>query len=183
MDCGAHVGTFSRFAFRKGASRVVAIEPDPVNLVCLEQNFPEEISNGRMLVVRAGVWDKRTVLTLSEDLGDNSGGNSFVVPLPHGGSLAGIPVAPLDDIVSELHLVQVDFIKMDIEGSEQNALRGATETLRRFRPRMAICTYHLPDDAKLIPAIVTAVQPSYQIAAKDTTVISRQLRTKVLFFH
>ena len=44
-----------------------------------------------------------------------------------------------------------DFIKMDIEGAERVALAGATQTLRRFRPRLAISVYHRVDDIWAVP--------------------------------
>ncbi len=97
--------------------------------------------------------------------------------------MQGIPMMPLDDIVSGLHLDRVDFIKMDIEGSERHALRGAEQTLRRFKPRMAICVYHLPDDPKVIPQVVAQAQPAYRIMCKDVESAERQVRPKVFFFH
>ena len=183
IDCGAHVGTFTRIALLWGASRVVAIEPDPVNLVCFEKNFSEMIRDGRVILVKAGVWDTKTTLALTEEAGENSGGSSFVLDHPGGSTVRGIKLEPLDDIVSELRLVRVDFIKMDIEGSERHALRGAAGILRRFKPRMAICVYHLPDDPQVIPRVVAQAQPSYRIIAKDVETAERRVRPKVFFFH
>jgi len=183
IDCGAHIGTFTRLALLRGASRVVAVEPDPLNLVCFEKNFDDEIHYGRVTLVKGGVWDTRTALALSEDAGENSGIDSFIVKVPGGRTLPGIPVMPLDDIVLDLHLDRVDFIKMDIEGSERHALRGAEQTLRRFKPRMAICVYHLPDDPEVIPQVVAQAQPTYRIAAKDVEADARRVRPKVFFFY
>ncbi len=61
MDCGAHVGLFTKFALRQGADRVVAIEPDPINVACLESNLSREIAEGRVVVVKAGLWNKKRV--------------------------------------------------------------------------------------------------------------------------
>ena len=68
VDCGAHVGLFTKFALQRGADRVVAIEPDPTNVACLESNLGREIAEGRVVVVKAGVWNKKTRLTLYESL-------------------------------------------------------------------------------------------------------------------
>ena len=60
----------------------------------------------------------------------------------------------LDAIVARFGLPRVDFIKMDIEGSEKQALAGAAQTLKRFKPRMALAAYHKPEDPAAIPALV-----------------------------
>jgi FkbM family methyltransferase len=52
-------------------------------------------------------------------------------------------------------------VKMDIEGSEQAALRGAVETLRRVRPGLAISIYHNPDDLWNIPLFIARLDLNY----------------------
>ena len=56
IDCGAHVGVFAHLAFERGARRVVAVEPEPVNLECLRRNFRNEITEGHLIIVPQGVW-------------------------------------------------------------------------------------------------------------------------------
>jgi FkbM family methyltransferase len=186
IDCGAHIGMFTRYALRQGARHVVAIEPDPANVACLEANLSDEITAGQVMVIKAGVWDRRQYLTLSH-WNDEQGGPSSTFVLSRekeAKKIDGIPVLPLDDIVAQLKLDRVDFIKMDIEGSGRHALEGAQQTLRRFKPRMAICSYHLADDPTVLPAIVLKAQPTYRIHAKDVekSKSGRGLITKVLFF-
>ena len=107
--------------------------------------------------------------------------------LPDSQKIEGVLVLPLDEIVDELKLERVDFIKMDIEGSEREALQGARKTLARFKPRMAICTYHMRDDVIAIPTVTKEAYPGYQIHAKDIEAMRTssgvEFRTKVLFFH
>jgi FkbM family methyltransferase len=182
VDCGAHVGVFTRYALLHGAERVVAVEPDPTNIACLKANFQREISEGRVLLIKAGVWEKATHLTLTEAHGENSGAASFLAEKDDGTETRDVPAYPLDDIVTQLRLSRVDFIKMDIEGSERFALRGAGSTLRRFKPRMAISAYHLPDDPTVIPAISKSFVPAYKVHAKDVEFINWRLTPKVLFF-
>ena len=73
-----------------------------------------------------------------------------------------MPLTTIDRIVAELDLPRVDYIKLDIEGAESNAIRGASKTLEKFRPRMAIASYHNDDDLEVIPATVLGFQPQYQ---------------------
>lgn len=181
IDGGAHVGVFTRYALQRGAARVIVIEPEPTNIACLEANLSLEMATGRVKLVKAGIWDEKTYLTLS-DSRENSAGHSFVREVPDSEKVPGLPVVTLDQIVEELQLDRVDFIKMDIEGAERRALAGASQTIGRFKPRMAISSYHLRDDPSAIPAVVARLQPAYQIHAKDFEEGARRLITKVLFF-
>ena len=149
LDCGANVGTFTRRALNRGAAKVVAIEINPESAEAMRRTFAKEIGEGRVVVYPKGVWDQETSLDLRADS----------VVLPRNGSSRRLPVTTIDQIVAELHLPSVDFIKMDIEGAEKNALRGAKATLAKFSPTMAISAEHLPDDAERIPALVSELVP------------------------
>ena len=133
VDCGAHVGLFTKLALKQGADRVVAIEPDPANVACLESNLGPEIAEGRVVVVKAGLWNKKTRLTFHESLDGNSGKHTFVLELPNANKIEGLPVLPLDDIVANLKLDRVDFIKMDIEGSERFAIQVTMTSSRLWQ--------------------------------------------------
>lgn len=72
------------------------------------------------------------------------------------------PSTTLDDYASE-NLSRVDFIKMDIEGAEMEAIDGSGDTIREFKPRLAISGYHRPDDLWQIPAKILTINPGYKI--------------------
>ena len=72
----------------------------------------------------------------------------------------------LDSFVKERGLDRVDFIKADIEGYERYMLMGARETLRKFAPKLVLCTYHLPDDAEVLSALIKEANPDYNIVLK-----------------
>jgi len=149
LDCGANYGTFTRRALKQGAAKVVAIEINPEEQAALSRTFEKEIREGKVIVYGKGVWDKDAELDLRGDS----------VVLPNSGAPTRLPVTTIDHIVSELQLSSVDFIKMDIEGAEKNALRGAKTTLAKFSPLMAISSEHLPDDMESIPALVNDLVP------------------------
>ncbi len=75
----------------------------------------------------------------------------------------GIALTTVDEFVKENNLQRVDFIKADIEGAERDMLRGARETLKRFAPKLAICTYHLPDDPQVLERIIKEANPDYTV--------------------
>lgn len=180
LDGGANVGVFTREALADGARLVVAIEPEPQNVECLRRNFADEIGKGRVIVVPKGVWDRDDVLPFRVDA-DNSARDSFV-----GGGPAlqeiKIPLVTIDEIMTELKLDRADFIKLDIEGAEKNALRGAKNTIARFHPRMAIAMEHLEDDPVRIPEVIFAEWPSYRITCGDCIDQITRVRPDVLFF-
>jgi len=164
FDCGAHIGVFSRVAVAAGAKLVVAVEPSPLNLECLRRNMAPEIAAGRVIVVPEGVWDTDGKLPFHMDPA-NSAGNSLLVgekgakPRP---ITIEVPLTTVDNLAARFKLERVDFIKMDIEGAETNALRGARATIRAYRPRMAICTYHTRTDAVQVPIEVRKAKADYR---------------------
>jgi len=153
LDCGANYGTFTRRALNRGAAKVVAIEINPDMQEALRRTFANEIREGKVVVYGKGVWDRETELDLRGDS----------VVMDRNATPVRLPVTTIDNIVSELQLSSVDFIKMDIEGAEKNALRGARATLVKFSPAMAISAEHLPDDAQAIPAQVKELAPGLRM--------------------
>jgi FkbM family methyltransferase len=160
LDCGANIGLFTRKALDAGARRVISIEPSPEILECLRRNHARDIAAGRVVVVPEGVWDSVGKVTFQID-DENRGADRFTTGKPEFRRAFELPVTTVDALVEKLGLDRVDFIKMDIEGAEVRALRGARATLARFRPRMAIAAYHKSDDGVNIPRAARAGNPAY----------------------
>jgi hypothetical protein len=57
----------------------------------------------------------------------------------------------------------VDFIKADMEGAERDMLKGATNVLKTFALKPAICTCHLPDDSEVLENIIKEANPAYTV--------------------
>jgi FkbM family methyltransferase len=70
-----------------------------------------------------------------------------------------IEVDTIDNLIKE----PVDFIKLDIEGAEQDAIEGAKETIRAYHPILAICIYHKAEDWYKVPQKVLAIEPNYKL--------------------
>jgi FkbM family methyltransferase len=162
LDCGANVGVYTRTALASGAKLVVAIEPAPENVECLRRNLAQEIAAGKVILYPKGVWDKDDTLELHRDP-KNSARDSLFKLAGDAIETIQVPLTTIDKLVTELKLDRVDFIKMDIEGAERNAVLGAKETLRKFKPRMALCVYHKSDDPIAIPRAVLDLAPGYQV--------------------
>lgn len=181
MDVGSHLGVFARYAFHRGAARVVAYEPEPRNLACLKQTFAKEIRDGSYVLVEAAVSGSAGRIKLLQHV--NSSMNrtleSDVEPglrdwekkvftpwAAVGAQLQTIevPTVTIDESLQRLGIAQVDFVKMDIEGAERYALAGAQTLLHHVRPRMVLCVYHRPDDPEVLRELVFKAQPGYTMA-------------------
>lgn len=182
LDCGASDGDFSRQALSAGAKLVVAIELSPASVECLRRNLATEIAAGRAIVYPKGVWDKDDTLPLNVD-DQNFGANSVVFHAPGAHAAVQAQLTTIDQIVKELALSRVDFIKMDVEGAEVNALHGAHETIRRFRPRLAIATEHKADDETAIPDAVRAIQSDYRVECGYCAQSKGHVHPEVMYFY
>jgi hypothetical protein len=80
-----------------------------------------------------------------------------------GRMLGQVQATTIDQMVEDLGLPGVDFIKMDIEGAEQHALLGAARTLRRYQPRLGLAAYHRRDDHAVLSATILAANPAYTV--------------------
>lgn len=72
----------------------------------------------------------------------------------------------IDDYVIANNLNKVDLIKMDLEGSEIPALLGAVNTIRHFKPKLALCIYHKWDDVVTIPSFLQSIGVEYRLGFK-----------------
>lgn len=181
LDCGANIGTFARFALDAGAGKVIAIEPAPDNLECLRRNFKPEIDAGRLVIYPKGVWDKEDFLELLVDP-ENQAADSFVIHREGAKAMAKIPLTTIDNLVKELNLTRVDFIKMDIEGAEVKALYGAKATLANFHPRMSLSVYHDPAHPFEVPQAARAGWPGYQTECGPCNAVPGAVRADIMYF-
>ena len=55
-------------------------------------------------------------------------------------------IVTLDYYVEEHDLPSIDFIKLDVEGAELDVLKGAAQSIRKWKPKLAISAYHKHED-------------------------------------
>ena len=131
IDAGANIGWYTLAMARAvgPAGLVYAFEPADEELTRLRSNVRlnalENVRVKPLALAEAEGWT-----TLSDTL---DAGTTYV-----GGGKRPIATTSLDRLVADERLERVDFIKMDVEGSELNVLRGAREVLRRFRPMIMV---------------------------------------------
>jgi FkbM family methyltransferase len=181
LDCGSNVGVTIREELEAGAKKIIGIEPAPENLECLRRNFPAEIASGRVIIVPKGVWDREDALTLRIDP-KNSAADTFVLQREGTVDVEKVPLTTIDHLADQLKLPRVDYIKMDIEGAEPRALEGAQDTLKKWKPRISIATYHAPDHPKIIPEIIKKARPDYRIGCGPCSEAGNGVRPDALYF-
>jgi FkbM family methyltransferase len=163
IDAGAWIGDFSAYATSKGAT-VYAFEPvkDTFDWLCKTAKL-----NGENLYpVQKALGNSEGKISISIE---HSGVSNSIVEafnLQMNAPLSKneiVSLTTLDKFVEENKLERVDFIKSDIEGAERDMLSGATHVLRTFAPKLAISTYHLPDDPQILEQIIKEANPDYTV--------------------
>jgi FkbM family methyltransferase len=133
IDVGAYVGAYTILgALAVGPrGKVVAMEPDVVNRLQLQNNLAlNEISN--CIVIPNAAWSR------SGKVGWQRGAEPVWHAIQEELKSGSVEAVRVDEVISEQALDRVDWIKMDIEGAELEALKGAENTLARFKPRLFI---------------------------------------------
>lgn len=169
VDAGTCWGeTALYFAQRAGGSgSVIGFEFVPENLEILHRNLGlnPDLAGIVQVVERAAWSDSGASLEYDVD------GPATRIPDQESvGGKAHAVTLSIDDLVSERRLPRIDFIKMDIEGSELRALQGATRTLAQFRPKLAISVYHNLQDFFEIPRFLASLDLGYRFSLRHFTI-------------
>jgi len=185
IDVGAHIGSMTlRAAKRVSSGTVVAVEPNPITARRLRENIAASGAENVHVEEKACGREHGT-LDLYAGPSANSGATSFSKSLVMEHSSDGetkftVEVVPLDEIVEALGLSRVDVVKIDTEGAEVQVLRGALETLERFRPVLVLETIdghmkNLGDSLEVLEKILTeAGYVQVDQAEQDTKWISKR---------
>lgn len=155
VDCGAFDGQTLRDLLALTGNRIGAyygLEPDPANYKRLEQfaaGLPEEL-RGRMELSPCAAWNAEGEIPLYA----LHGPGSFAAP--YGGTT--VEATTIDRLLDGRRATA---IKMNIEGSELAALKGAEETIRRWKPKLMIAGYHKTWDFWEVPELM--LEAGYQV--------------------
>lgn len=176
IDAGAATGLFAVAAARvfPGAQQYL-FEPSPRQRTLLARNLRlNRVPPPAPRIFPHALWDKAEMLSFR-----TIGAMSSAEKTSH---LAGrlsftekVVAEPLDAWSARVQPASLDLVKMDIEGAEIEALAGARETLRRFRPELLVMAYHERDGARTFePCAALLGELGYEV---------RELTTAAGFLH
>lgn len=157
VDGGAYDGsTALEFAsLCGGRCRIFSFEPFPGSFAMLESTIGNNGLTGVVTPVEKALWSGEEVLCFDTD---HDTAEAFRVD-ERGGTR--VETVSLDGYFQPD--TRVDMIKLDVEGSELEALKGGERTLRRWRPKLQICLYHKLDDLWAIPEYLLSLGLGYEL--------------------
>lgn len=158
FDCGANIGMFSTIAAGKGC-KVYSFEPAPAQIKYLEKN--QSLYPDLIYIVQKAVADYNGMAKFNLHPRFN-GGDSLVNTFSDGETV-DVEVTTLDRFAEENGIQKVSFIKADLEGAERMMLKGAARILKEDQPVLSLCTYHKPDDVRILTNTIKEINPDYKI--------------------
>lgn len=163
IDGGAYAGIVSMLFADAGAS-VLAFEPDEINAECCDANFEtyRRETGGRPKLFREALADEDGTVLFTVD-----GGMGSSVFVGDRNRRIRVPSVCLSTVAERERLTHVDFVKLDVEGSEVDVL-GDGDFWRTFRPRVAVECHGTPNGmtVRLVAALLVRYGYSYRLRAQ-----------------
>lgn len=155
VDLGAFIGD-SIFSYinnyGENYKKIYAYEVSKKNFKTLQSNMNSE--NFSNIILKNKAVGKENGYMFIEEHEDSSS-----IKVNNAGDEDNkVEVVTIDNDIDD----DVTFIKMDIEGAEQDAILGCMNTIQKNHPKLAICTYHGYEDIWKIPLMINDIDPSYK---------------------
>jgi len=168
IDAGSNIGLFSIFASQQigGQGTVFSFEPITKTNYFLNRNIKTNcLTNIKNIPYALGEAEKEINFYVNKDKLVSSSSEIKNKDT----EIERAQQTTLDNFIEKNpEIKKVDFIKVDIEGAERKFLDGAKKTIQKFKPKIAICIYHLPDDPEIIEQKIRSFVPEYKIAKTRT---------------
>jgi len=148
VDGGAYVGDTIPNIIKNfpDFKKIYAVEPNSLHINIAKRDFGD-VEN--IEFINCGLGNKQVLVSSKDQESQNNCDHNY----------QATSIDTIDNIVKE----KVDFIKLDIEGAEQDAIDGAKETIKKYKPILAICIYHKAEDWYKIPQKVLSFESEYKV--------------------
>ena len=171
IDCGAYDGiTIKQFLKRQidFVGKIVAYEPDPINFDQLQQYISSLTDYNKNCIIpmpyAVGAQRSKVHFQATGTMGSTINNNG----------LLEVDCISLDENLRELEIAPT-YIKMDIEGSEMDALAGTSTLIQKTMPILAICVYHRYNDLWQIPLYINSLASNYRFFLRPHEIEGWQL--------
>jgi len=157
VDGGFYTGdTTEIFIHKTGGhfKHIFGFEPDISNSALYK---PDENTN--ITIVSKGLWSCDDVLFFKQSSHPSTN------EISSDGNIA-VPATSIDNFF-EKNAYTPTFIKMDIEGAEKQALLGAEKTIKKYKPKLAICVYHKVEDMYELPELIRGMNTDYKLYLRN----------------
>lgn len=150
IDAGAYNGKTAKEMCEKNpdCEKVICFEPIKNFIPLITKNLEKWRLEDKVEVHNAALYSENGILRFDE------GGT--------GSTMSDKGIVVTTEALDELELDDVSFVKMDIEGAELEALKGARNTIIKCHPYLAVCIYHKPEDIIEIPTYIMNLGIKYK---------------------
>jgi FkbM family methyltransferase len=164
IDAGANVGSFSVYSSNIKKNIIIhAFEPVRATFEILEKNTSPYKGISCHNIGLGDSTGKKDIFFSKYSTGGSAFEDRGIVESHRPFDLSEeAQITTIDDFVRQNAIPRVDFIKIDTEGYESKILNGAKETIKRFRPVIAMSAYHKADDKTVLPQIIRSISPDYE---------------------
>lgn len=167
-DCGAFTGdSILNFLKLKQKVEFIALfEPIPKNLNILHDNikiFTSKYNEIIIAIFPLGVSEKPGIEEFCDMFSFSRISNNKTVITNKIENIKEKYLLPITTLDETLYGSKINFIKMDIEGSEYNAIKGAINLIKDYKPDLAISIYHNPSDLWDIPILIKSINNNYKM--------------------
>ena len=120
--------------------------------------------NNEIEIVQKALWKENTQLSFRKELSFKAA-SAVIEKKPNitrPAEVINVEAISIDSFVEKNNIKKIDFIKMDLENAEQEALEGAKSTLVKHRPQLAISIYHSNEQFYVIPLYLSKLLNNYE---------------------
>jgi FkbM family methyltransferase len=148
VDGGAYIGDTLPSIIKNfpDYNKIYCVEPNNLHIGIAKKNFPNQRD---IEFINCGLGNKKQSTETQNSETQNNCAHDY----------QAININTIDNLINE----KVDFIKLDIEGAEQDTIEGAANTIKSYHPILAICIYHKAEDWYKIPKMVLAIRNDYKV--------------------
>ncbi|MCK0180180.1 FkbM family methyltransferase [Flavobacteriaceae bacterium S0862] len=141
IDAGANEGALSVVYSQKTKhdGKVFAFEPDSKNIKILKQNVSLNANSNNIEIIEHALWSNNEII----DFYEAGTVASSIFYEDKESKKVKIKATSIDKFMIDKKINRLNFIKMDIEGAEIEALKGTIETIKKYKPNFAIASYHI----------------------------------------